>query len=42
MISGQYANFYKALEIDAGYFDTLDIMIFFFLSQQYRNNEKLL
>ena len=42
MIPDQYPNYYKPLEIHIGYFDSLDIMIIFFLSQQYRNNERLL
>ena len=29
MISDQYPNYYKALEIFTGYFDSLDIMILF-------------
>ena len=31
-ISDQYPNYYKALEICTEYFDSLDIMILFFLS----------
>ena len=42
MIPDQYPNYYKVLEIYTGYFDSLDIMILFFLSQQYRTNEGLL
>ena len=42
MIPDQYPNYYKTLEIYTGYFDSLDIMIFFFLSQEYHNNERLL
>ena len=42
LISDQYPNYYKALEIYTGYFDSLDIVILFILSQQYRNNERLL
>ena len=41
MIPGQYPNYYKALEIYTGYFDSLDIMILF-LFQQYCNNKRLL
>ena len=36
MIPDQYPNYYKTLEIYTGYYDT------FILSQQYRNNERLL
>ena len=36
MIPNQYPNYYKALEIYTGYYDTC------FLSQQYRNIERLL
>ena len=42
MTPDQYPNYYKVLEICTGYFDSLDIMILFFLSQQYCNNERLL
>ena len=42
MTPDQYPNYYKALKIYTGYFDSVDIMILFFLSQQYRNNERLL
>ena len=42
MIPDQYPNCYKVLEIYTGYFDSLDIMILFFLSQRYHNNERLL
>ena len=42
MIPDQYPNYYKVLEIYAGYFNSLDTMILFFSSQQYRNNERLL
>ena len=42
MIPDQYLNHYKALEIYTGYFNSLDNMILFVLSQQYRNNERLL
>ena len=42
MISDQYPNYYKVIEVDAGYFDSLDILTFFLLSQQYRYNERLL
>ena len=37
----QYPNYYTVLEMYTGYFDSLDIDTFF-LSQQYRNNERLL
>ena len=39
MIPAQYPNYYK--EIYTGPFDSLDVMILFSLSQQYRNNERL-
>ena len=41
MIPDQYPNYYmyKALQIYTGYFDSLDYDTFF-LSQQYRNNER--
>ena len=42
MIPDQHPNSYKALDIYTGYFDSLDIMILFFLSQQYHDNERLL
>ena len=42
MIPDQYPNYYKALEIYPGYFDSLDNIDAFVLSQQYRNNERLL
>ena len=29
MISDQYPNYYKALEVYTGYFDSLDIVILF-------------
>ena len=31
MISDQYPNYNKAVEVCTGYFDNLDIVIFFFL-----------
>ena len=42
MMPDQYPNYYNALEIYTGYFDSLDNMILFSLSQHYRNNERLL
>ena len=36
------SQLYKVLEIYTGYFDSLDIVILVLLSQQYRNNERLL
>ena len=42
MIPDQYPNYYKVLEVYTGYFDSLDINDTFLLSQQCRNNERLL
>ena len=42
MIPDQYPNHYQAVEIYTRYFDSLDILMVFFLSPQYHNNEKLL
>ena len=42
MSDNQYLKYYKALEIYTRYFNSLDIIILFFLSQQYHSNERLL